>query len=883
MFNEKIILIMKKLTVTILTVLILFIGSWPALSQTATPPEGGGTAGFPYFINSLENLYWIAASDEVVPNPTQAVRLNSYYLQTAPIIDAGASYTWFGGSGFPPIGSVYVSFTGTYDGQGYIIGSLWINNGMDYSGLFGQLGNYGIVKNLQLIAITVHGNNRVGALVGDSRGTVNNCSAMGGAITGNEYVGGLVGFNETFINNCYADFSGGGWVQGTSATGGLVGRNEGDINNSFSHSTVEGQYSTGGLVGYNNGATNINYCYSTGAVSGFTNPGGLVGFNNFGGVNNSFWNILLSTQNTSAGGTGLYTVQMQEAGTYLLAGWDFTAGGNIWALNGTDNQGYPYFRWQGMTSAHIWLGSSSTDWNTAGNWSENSIPSGTVIIPIASATNELVLAGDASATIAQLMVEPGGSLTVQSTSAGTGSLIVTGDASGNISFQRYMDVSAKSPKWHYISAPVSGVAINDDFMIGNSIFSPNGGTNYNFFRWDEDNNFWIIYGSTGEPEAFDDATFFDAKGYALSLSSEGVITFDGTLQTDDVTYSASFTPGQGEGWNMIGNPFTSALAVTSDATTDDKFLTNTANLALLDDNYTALYIWNEGAGYENGEDDYQVIGNPVLGSYSEIDQDYLQPGQAFMAKVSSAGNLQFNEEMQAHAPVDFYKEKDVWPSLELIVKGIGLRNTTAIGFHEGMTKGLDPSYDVGKLKGNPNIALYTRLVEDNGTDFAIQALPDQHIEDFVVPVGIDISTPAVYEFTANQKDLDNYSILLEDRQENTFTDLRWKSYFATISQNGTGRFYLHFKEATAIEDFFPKNKILIYVDGQQIFIKNGVVETHGRASLLTVSDMMGRIVLQQNISGSGEITIPVNLKTGAYLVALQSRDKVVTEKVYIGK
>ena len=45
-----------------------------------------------------------------------------------------------------------------------------------------------------------------------------------------------------------------------------------------------------------------------------------------------------------------------------------------------------------------------------------------------------------------------------------------------------------------------------------------------------------------------------------------------------------------------------------------------------------------------------------------------------------------------------------------------------------MTKGLDPSYDVGKMKGNPDIALYTKLIEDNGIDFTIQALPFAGLE-----------------------------------------------------------------------------------------------------------------------------------------------------------
>ena len=67
--------------------------------------------------------------------------------------------------------------------------------------------------------------------------------------------------------------------------------------------------------------------------------------------------------------------------------------------------------------------------------------------------------------------------------------------------------------------------------------------------------------------------------------------------------------------------------------------------------------------------------------------------------VSGGGNLVFNEDMQAHSTDAFYKEeKETWPSVELIVENDELFNSTAIGFNDNMTLGLDPSYDVGKME-----------------------------------------------------------------------------------------------------------------------------------------------------------------------------------------
>jgi len=56
-------------------------------------------------------------------------------------------------------------------------------------------------------------------------------------------------------------------------------------------------------------------------------------------VTASFWDTQTSGQATSAGGTGMTTGEMQTAGTFLDAGWDFV---NVWGIG--ENQTYPYLR-----------------------------------------------------------------------------------------------------------------------------------------------------------------------------------------------------------------------------------------------------------------------------------------------------------------------------------------------------------------------------------------------------------------------------------------------------------------------------------------------------------------------------------------------------------
>ena len=547
-----------------------------------------------------------------------------------------------------------------------------------------------------------------------------------------------------------------------------------------------------------------------------------------------------------------------------------------------------------ITSVHLsnWF-ETDGNWSLAGNWADGALPvSGQDANILADAVldgnydhtklhivsgGSVSIAPTKSLTISGTLTNEAGDagLLVQSGAGGTGSLIVGGTASGNITFQRYLDVFTGAPKWHFVSTPVSGQAINTSFMTNNSIYTPNSGTNYEFFRWDEDQYYWIEFGSGGNPEAFTDTEFGAAKGYATSRASNGVLTFKGGIVTNTTTFPATYTADKGVGFNLAGNPFTSAIGITSTATTTENFLA--LNTALLNDSYEALYIWDEQTNYTNWRNDYKVISNAAIGGYTSINQHYIQPGQAFMVRVVSAGNLQFTTAMQEHATDNFYKSKEMWPFAELIVTGNQTVNSTSIGFNENMTAGLDPSYDVAKMKGNPDLALYSALLQGSDLDFAIQALPDNNIEDIEIPIGVDISTTAGYTFSIYQEQLDNYSILLEDRQEGIITDLRWNNYSSTISESGMGRFYLSFKNATGIEAPLNASKVNFTYANGIIHITNPGHEV----GIIQITDICGRQLFSKRINGNTEEQIGVIVPKGIYIARFSNNSIKRSIKLFV--
>jgi len=117
-------------------------------------------------------------------------------------------------------------FQGTFDGQGKVIAGLAFNDGtFDNVGLFGILGEDGIVKNvhLSLTGCTLAGRENVGGIAGSNYGLIQNCQVLEGSIEGTAAnIGGLVGCNWGILENCFST----AFVNGPPSRGGLAGRNE---------------------------------------------------------------------------------------------------------------------------------------------------------------------------------------------------------------------------------------------------------------------------------------------------------------------------------------------------------------------------------------------------------------------------------------------------------------------------------------------------------------------------------------------------------------------------------------------------------------------------------------------------------------------------------
>jgi hypothetical protein len=285
--------------------------------------NGKGTVDDPILVYDVASL-------QKVGSETDGWAMDAHYKQMDDI-DLAPVPNWI------PIGTTE-HFTGSYDGNGFTISNLTINDTINIAlnattgnslGLFGSIWANAVVKNIGLVNCSIVGASNpnvgcVGGVVGFNQfGTVQDCYVTGN-VSGESSVGGVVGSSQGFS----------GTVTGGTVVGG------GSVLNCYFTGSVSGSYYTGGVVGhvYNSSSstssvTKVQGCYATGDVSGVEHVGGVVGMSQSSIVQNCHATGSVSGEVWVGGvvgyaaGTGLVggTVQYCYA-TGNVSGDDFVGG-----------------------------------------------------------------------------------------------------------------------------------------------------------------------------------------------------------------------------------------------------------------------------------------------------------------------------------------------------------------------------------------------------------------------------------------------------------------------------------------------------------------------------------------------------------------------------
>lgn len=209
-----------------------------------------------------------------------------------------------------PIGTETNPFLGTFDGNKHKIQNIYINNSLDYQGLFSY--NGGTIRNILLDEGNITGSNYIGGICGYNleNGIIEKCSNNVTITATNRFAHGINGQNLGTIQECcnYAN------ITSISATAGGIGLQEYGGTTKYCYNLGDlctGQNDSsnayaGGICGGNNGT--ISFSYNMGNITltkGKNYLGGVVGITEKGNLYDSYSSTMTKVIGRNYPGSGV--------------------------------------------------------------------------------------------------------------------------------------------------------------------------------------------------------------------------------------------------------------------------------------------------------------------------------------------------------------------------------------------------------------------------------------------------------------------------------------------------------------------------------------------------------------------------------------------------
>ena len=574
-----------------------------------------------------------------------------------------------------------------------------------------------------------------------------------------------------------------------------------------------------------------------------------------------------------------WSAQDLKGNVYFNAGNStyFSNAAEVAKLNMINNENWTIYD-GGRIQEITWTGANSTNWNDAGNWDTNTIPTqidNVILADVANApfinfgqnqvvnnlTNHEVLTIRSNASLTVLgNIDQRNTISVSSFVNTNGSLIVRGNQlnvnPADIVYLRYVSGN----NWHTIASPVTNFDM-DVFAVASPLAEGQGNNRGIGFYDNNANPRWSYY----QNGADDTGNFIDGKGYSIRTNANAFLTFRGKLKANNLS-NYPITENL-DGWNLVGNPYPAFINANTNADENENFLTE--NAANLDPAFANIYLWNPTTT------SYEPVGNG-LGAR------YIAPGQGFFVKAKENGGvINIEKTMLSHQAGDLFLKGNQPQKIVLQINDETNVSETTIAFKQGMTNGLDITYDAAVFSGeSKSLSIYTNLLEDNeNTPFAIQFLPEIANNDFIIPIGI--SQKETSEITLSLKETtinSNQKIYLEDKVENTFTEISNNTDYKFSHQNDvpeTGRFFLHFQQKALNVDTVDTSKINIYKDNNNTIQVKGISK-----GLLNMYSITGQHILNNIEINSNSATIQIpKISRGVYLLKINFEGKEYVQKM----
>jgi hypothetical protein len=488
-------------------------------------------------------------------------------------------------------------------------------------------------------------------------------------------------------------------------------------------------------------------------------------------------------------------------------------------------------------------GDTDNDWNTAANWTGDALPGNSTLAIIPDNKQVTIAAGKATGSAYDLLIE--------SSATGTGSLLINGTLSvGNVfTMERYIagHGGTADAGWHLIGSPVDNMAIaGSNFVPGTA--SPNLD---DLYAWSESGYEWLNY----KDGANNITNFTNGHGYLVAYETTATHSFSGTPNTGDVTVSLSWTDrtvDAEEGWNLLGNPYPSAL------------------------------IWGTGWNLTNVQATAKVY-NSSSKTYDDISADGIIPANQgfFVQATADVASFTIPSAKRTHSSTAFYKAGDA-NRLKLKVypeSASQFRDIFTVDVNDQAEAGFD-AFDAYELYGMGDTPQLFAIDNENN-NLSVQSIHPQALEDAtLLNLGVQAAAGSYVIEVESMLPDEDVSVVLEDLETGTFTDLRAVNTYAfTISEGAASeRFVLHLgKNATSINT--PEtldNEVTIFAVNNRIYVKSHTTLTNATVS---VYNTVGQLVETTDYR-SGEQVLQIR-QLGTYIVRVEAAEGVSIQKVIV--
>ena len=567
----------------------------------------------------------------------------------------------------------------------------------------------------------------------------------------------------------------------------------------------------------------------------------------------------------------------------------------------------------------VWKGTTSTDWNDAGNWLPAGVPTAStcVIIPTGK-ISKIINNPDAFAKTVTIKA-PTGNLELQSEKnlTVTDNITVENGAIFNVRNSASLVQINNTINTGIVNVARNSTAIKKlDYTYWSSPVTP-----FTLGQFSTANSYmysWIptVAMSSGnwQPES-NTTAMIPGKGYIIRTPwghTENTIytaAFNGTPNNGDITTPISKgtligvvdVNAEDDEWNLIGNPYPSGLSIA-------KFIDLPSNVPVVDG---TVYLWTHNSQpstaapnpfygdfvFNYTSEDYATVNKTgatvtttAAATGGGAPSEFIASGQSFFIKAATSmangttANATFTNSMRETGKNNSFSKIKTTKETEKNRIWLNLANNSdafsqlLVGYLAGATQGLDRGFDGENLGGN-DVTFYSIIPEANLT-IQGRALPFD--ENDQVNLGYNAAIAASLSIRIDHIDglFDTQNIYLEDKELDIIHDLKKAPYvFTTEIGDFDKRFVLRYtnKDKTLGTNSVETTNDVLVIVNQKVTVKS----SNEQIKSIDVFDLAGRKIDSYKAINTAQFTLNhLNKNTvGLILKITLENDTVLSKKI----